>query len=114
MLMLSTTNACMRSNKRTELLKADREAPLGWVYLTIYQDSSFEFIYSGIRLDKDIYSGKVKIRNDSLLFTYNDSIPKAGKTAVFNNKYVGYIDGDYPEQLNISFSKLVYENTSGK
>ena len=93
---------------KSVLLKADREAPLGWVYLTIYQDSTFKFTSAGLR-DKTVFDGKVEIRNDSLFFAYTDSIPKAGKTAVYNDKVVGYIDGEYPERLNISLTKLTNE-----
>lgn len=63
-ILLLLTN-CNNSTSRTEkkpILKADREAPLGWVYLTIYQDSTFEFTLTGIRADKDVFKGKVEIR----------------------------------------------------
>ena len=96
------------SETKSILLKADRETPLGWVYLTIYQDSTFEFTSAGLR-SKTVFDGKVEIRNDSLFFTYTDSIPKAGKTAVYNDKVVGYIDGEYPERLNISLTELTNE-----
>lgn len=91
-----------KTDAKQVLLKAGREAPLGWVDLTIYRDSTFEFTLSGIRnSDKEVYSGVVEIRNDSLFFTYADSIPRAGKTAIYNNQLVGYIDGEYPERLTI-------------
>lgn len=111
-----TITSCDNSSRTAEkpiLLKADREAPLGWVYLTIYQDSTFEFTSTGIRTDKNIYKGKVEIHGDSLFFAYTDSIPNAGKTAVYNNKVVSYIDGTYSEQLNINSTKLTNENKSG-
>src|SRR5690554_5438178 len=107
-ILLLLTN-CNNSTSRTEkkpILKADREAPLGWVYLTIYQDSTFEFTLTGIRADKDVFKGKVEIRQDSLFFAYSDSIPRAGKTAIFNDKAVAYIDGEYIERLNISLTEL--------
>ena len=103
--LTSCNNSSVRTEK-TPILKADREAPLGWVYLTIYQDSTFEFKLTGIRGDGDIYKGKVQIDKDSLFFAYSDSIPRAGKTAVYNDKVVAYIDGEYPERVNISFTKL--------
>lgn len=105
-----TITNCTNSGTQVEnktLLKADREAPLGWVYLTIYQDSTFEFKLTGIRGVGDIYKGKVEIGKDSLFFSYDDSIPKAGKTAVYNDKVVAYIDGIYPERVNISMTKLI-------
>jgi hypothetical protein len=104
-----TITSCNNSSRTTEkpiLLKADREAPLGWVYLTIYQDSTFEFTLTGIRGVGDVYKGKVEIGKDSLFFAYSDSIPRAGKTAVYNDKVVAYIDGEYPERVNISMTKL--------
>jgi len=105
-ILTSCNNSTIRTEK-TPILKADREAPLGWVYLTIYQDSTFEFTLSGIRGVGDVYKGKVEIGKDSLFFTYSDSIPRAGKTAVYNDKVVAYIDGEYPERVNISMTKLM-------
>lgn len=104
-----TMTSCNNSNNTTEkptLIRADREAPLGWVYLTIYQDSTFEFTLTGMRGAGNIYKGTVEIGKDTLHFTYADSIPKAGKTAVYNDKVVAYIDGEYPERVNISNTKL--------
>lgn len=105
-LLLTSCNNSISRTEKTPILKADREAPLGWVYLTIYQDSTFEFTLTGIRADKDVFKGKVDIRNDSLFFAYSDSVPRAGKTAIFNDKAVAYIDGEYPERLNISLTEL--------
>ncbi len=104
-----TITGCNNSGRTAEkptLLKADREAPLGWVYLTIYQDSTFKFTLTGIRGVGNVYKGKVEIGKDSLFFAYSDSIPRAGKTAVYNDKVVAYIDGEYPERVNISMTKL--------
>lgn len=101
--------SCNNSSKTTEkpiLLRADREAPLGWVYLTIYQDSTFEFKLTGMRGEGNAYKGKVEIGKDTLHFTYLDSIPKAGKTAVYNDKVVSFIDGEYRERVSISMTKL--------
>ena len=95
-------------SKKEILLEAGREAQLGWVYLTIYKDSSFRFVYSGLRGDGDIYNGKVSIKKDSMFFNYSDSIPRAGTKAIYNNKRIAYIDGEYPESLSISESKLKY------
>ena len=57
-------------NKKV-LLAADRKAPLGWVYLDIYEDSTFEFILTGLR-DRAVYPGTVSLRHDTLLFKYSD------------------------------------------
>lgn len=99
-------NSSTNRTAKTPLLKADREAPLGWVYLTINRDSTFEFKLTGIRGDGNVYKGKVEIEKDSLFFAYSDSVPGAGKTAVYNEKVVAYINGEYPERLNISMTKL--------
>ncbi len=105
-LTIASCNNSSRTIEKPILLKADREAPLGWVYLTIYQDSTFEFTLTGIRGVGDAYKGKVEIGKDSLFFAYLDSIPRAGKTAIYNDKVVAYIDGEYPERVNISLTKL--------
>jgi hypothetical protein len=104
--------SCQRnSNKqieKKEILKAGREAPLGWVYLTIYEDSTFQFVLTGIRSnDKEIFSGKVRIVNDSLLFAYTDSIPKAGNTAIIKNKMVIFTNGEYSERLDIGLNEII-------
>lgn len=104
-----TMTSCNNSSKTTEkpiLLRAGREAPLGWVYLTIYQDSTFEFTLTGMRGVGSNYKGKVEIGRDALHFTFSDSIPKAGKTAIYNDQAVAYLDGEYPERVNISMTKL--------
>ena len=98
------------ASKKEILLKAGREAQLGWVYLTIYKDSTFQFAYTGLRGDYDIYNGKVSIKKDSMFFSYQDSIPRAGTKVIYNNKRIAYVDGEYPESLNISESKLNAEN----
>ena len=105
-LIITSCNNSSRTTEKPTLLKADREAPLGWIYLTIYQDSTFKFALTGIRGVGDVYKGKVEIGKDSLFFTYSDSIPRAGKTAIYNDKVVAYIDGEYPERVNISMTKL--------
>lgn len=55
-------------NEKKEVLLADREAPLGWVYLKMYDDKSFEFISQGMMRDKDIYMGNYELKNDTLYF----------------------------------------------
>ena len=106
---LLTITSCNNSSKTIEkpaILRADREAPLGWVYLTVYQDSTFEFKVTGMRGEGKAYKGKVEIGSDTLQFTYLDSIPKAGQTAIYNDKVVSFIDGEYNERVSISMTKL--------
>ena len=97
-----------RINEEGASLIAYRTAPLGAVSLVIYEDSTFEFALLGLtKKDTDVYKGKVEIRNDSLFFTYADIIPRAGKTAIFVENFVRYIDGEYPESLEIIFPKPI-------
>lgn len=93
-------------NVKKEVLLADREAPLGWVYLKMYDDKSFEFISQGMMRDKDMYTGNYKFENDTLYFEYADSIPKAGSKAVIEKGFVNYINGNYPESVQIKLNKL--------
>jgi len=48
----------------------------------------------------------VKITADTLFFSYTDSIPRAGKTAVYNLARVAYIDGQYPESMPIKLNEI--------
>lgn len=93
-------------NGKKEVLLAEREAPLGWVYLKIYDDKSFEFISQGMMRDRDIYTGNYKFENDTLYFKYNDSIPKAGSKAVIEKGFINYINGNHPESIEIKLNKL--------
>lgn len=87
-------------------LLADREAPLGWVYLRTYPDSSFEFILTGLR-DRTIYPGKYSVKADTIFFDYTDSIPKLNSTkAIYINNSIVYLDGTYGEVLGISKNDL--------
>ncbi|MET3536176.1 hypothetical protein [Chryseobacterium limigenitum] len=94
-------------NEKKAVLLADREAPLGWIYLKMYDDKSFEFISQGMMRDKDIYKGIYELKNDTLYFKYNDSIPRAGSKAVIKKGFVDYINGNYPESIEIKLNKLI-------
>jgi hypothetical protein len=100
-------SACENTSRggKQAILLADRKAPLGWMYLQIYEDSSFKFISKGIREETE-YSGRVEINGDTLHFTYQDSIPGAGTTAIVTDKSVSYIAGSYPESLKITLNKI--------
>jgi hypothetical protein len=102
-LILSLTfTACSSSNRKSQkkvIFSADREAPIGWSYLEIYEDSTFEFI--------DVeYHGTVSIRNDTFFFNYEESIPKAGKKAIIKGNYLLYIEGKYLEKLEIKQNEI--------
>ena len=95
-----------RQSEKQPILLASREAPLGWVYLKLYSDSSFEFISSGLR-DSDIYPGTFKINHDTIFFKYSDSIPKLQSfKAIIHKGYVNYIGGTYPESVQITLNKV--------
>ncbi|MBP1168080.1 MULTISPECIES: hypothetical protein [unclassified Chryseobacterium] len=96
---------CKKANKK-EVLLADREAPLGWIYLKMYDDNSFEFISHGMMRDNDVYSGSYSLKNDTLYFKYKDSIPTAGSKAVIEKGFVYYLNGDYHESVQIKLNKL--------
>ena len=98
--------SCKNKNAKETLLLADREAPLGWVYLRIYTDETFEFESRGLERRGDIYPGKIELSNDTISFHYKDSIPRAGSKAVINKGYVVYLNGDYYERLEIKKNEL--------
>lgn len=92
--------------ERKAILLADREAPLGWIYLKIYSNETFEFTSKGMRGDDEIYSGTYTFKNDTLYFKYKNSIPNAGSKAIIEKDFVNYVDGTYPESIQIKLNKL--------
>ena len=92
------------------ILLADREAPLGWIYLRIYEDSTFEFESRGLERRGNIYRGKIKLINDTIIFHYRDSIPEAGERAILTKNSVSYFAGSYHEsvieQIKVMESKI--------
>jgi hypothetical protein len=101
--------SCNRTEEKETLLLAGREAPLGWVYLRIYKDKTFEFESRGLERKGDIYSGTVELKNDTLYFKYSDSIPKAGNKAVLTKKSVSYFGGQYRESLELKKNEFKTE-----
>ncbi len=94
-----------RAEEKEPILLADREAPLGWTYLRIFQDSTFEFVVSG-PWSSTVYSGKAEIDKKQISFAYKDSIPRAGNVAIYDKNMVYYTHGSYPERLGIRLSKI--------
>lgn len=94
---------CNKNSEKIAILLADREAPIGWISLKIYEDKSFEFISKGIFLD-DVHTGIVKINHDTLYFKYHEEIPNLGKTAIINKKYIEFLDS--PELIEIKLNKI--------
>lgn len=106
LIFISILTSCNQKEEKDTLLLADREAPLGWVYLRIYKDKTFEFESRGLEREGDIYSGTMALKNDTIYFNYSGSIPKAGNKAILTDKFVSYFNGEYPEQLEIKKSEL--------
>lgn len=96
---LSTCTNSNRNAGKKPIFLADREAPVGWSYLEIYEDSSFEFI-------ADEYYGTVSIKNDTFHFNYEEMIPKVGKKAVIEGNYLIYVEGKYLEKLEIKLNQI--------
>jgi hypothetical protein len=104
-LLFSCGQSQREENKKDPILLADREAPIGWVYLRIYTDSTFEFESRGLRTST-IYKGRAKITTDTIFFMYNDSVPKAGDKAVYLENSIVYTNGKYRERVEIKLNKL--------
>ncbi len=101
-LWVFTLTSCINSNKnegKKPVFLADREAPIGWSYLEIFEDSTFEFIGNE-------FQGTVSIQNDTFLFKYNGEIPKAGNKAIIEGKHLIYINGKYLEKLEIKLNEM--------
>jgi len=107
--LIFTLTCCNRTEEKETLLLADREAPLGWVYLRIYKDKTFEFESRGLERKGDVYTGTVELKNDTLYFNHSGLIPKAGNKAILTEKSVSYFDGEYPESLEIKKNELKME-----
>ena len=79
--LLSSCNNQKTRDKENPILVAQREAPIGWIWLNLYPDSTFEYITGGAR-NKRVYSGNFKINADTIFFDYKDSIPLVGSQAL--------------------------------
>ncbi|MCW3169510.1 hypothetical protein OMO38_13355 [Chryseobacterium sp. 09-1422] len=103
-LILLLTISCKEEKK--DVLLADREAPLGWIYLKMYDDFTFDFISRGVLRDENIYSGSYYIKSDTVYFKYKDSIPQAGSMAVIKDGFVIYLNGKYHESVEIKLNNI--------
>ncbi len=106
LISILTFVSCNQKEQKKTILLADREAPLGWVYLRVYKDKTFEFESRGLERKGEIYFGIMELKNDTLYFKYSDSIPKAGNKAILTKRFVSYFNGDYPERLEVKKSEL--------
>ena len=97
--------SCFSDPDKDVLIRAQREAPLGMVKLTIYEDRSFLFEFTGLRSQQTtVFKGQVEYSQDSLFFNYADSIPRAGKVAIMDDKSIRFVAGNYPESLSIVYT----------
>lgn len=92
--------SCKRDKSKNAILMAEREAPIGWNYLRIYKDSTFEFEYRSFRNSKS-HEGTVRLINDTLYFNYFDSVPAFGNKAVIKRNNLIYMNGNYNERLEV-------------
>tara|TARA_R110001583_G_scaffold194249_1_gene364763 strand:+ start:1631 stop:1975 length:345 start_codon:yes stop_codon:yes gene_type:complete len=92
--------SCKKDFAKNAMLMADREAPIGWNYLRIYKDSTFQFEYRSFPKSR-FHEGIIKIINDTLNFEYFDSIPAFGNKAIIDRKYLIYTNGKYKEKLEV-------------
>lgn len=108
--LLVTLSACNQPQKvaeaRTALLLADREAPLGWVYLRLFDDQHFEFESAGLRKGV-VFPGTYQLRGDTLFLNYTDSVPAAGSMAIIAKGSVAFLNGTYPERVKIKHNQLI-------
>ena len=109
LILILSLASCIKKEQKEIILLADREAPLGWIYLRVYEDKTFEFESRGLERRGDIYSGVVELKNDTLYFQYLDSIPKAGNMAILTKRFVSYFNGEYPERLEVKKSEFKME-----
>ena len=110
LLLVLICESCKQpAEKKITILSADREAPLGWVYLRVYKDKTFEFESRGLERKGDIYAGLIELKNDTIYFHYSDSIPKVGNKAILTKNVVSYFNGEYPERLEIKKNELKIE-----
>ncbi|RIJ47129.1 hypothetical protein D1614_15320 [Maribellus luteus] len=103
--LLSSCNNQKTSDKENPILVAQREAPIGWIWLNLYPDSTFEYISGGVR-NKRIYTGNFKMNADTILFDYKDSIPFIGSKALISNIHINYLNGKQNERLEIILNDL--------
>jgi hypothetical protein len=114
LLLIVSCSTKNKEEKKELLLLANREAPLGWLHLRVYNDSTFEFESSGLRTST-IYKGKALIDKYQIQFNFFDSVPKAGSLAIYDKHTVYFTNGLYPERLGVTLTKLdssVYDSFS--
>lgn len=97
--------SCKKDVTENAILLAEREATVGWNYLRIYKDSTFEFEYRSFP-SSNFHRGKFSIIKDTLTFHYSDSIPSFGDKAIIARNQLVYINGQYKEILEILLDSI--------
>jgi hypothetical protein len=98
-------SACSSTPKKTPILLANREAPLGWAYLRVFKDSTFVLENRSL-IGKDVYSGSVEFKNDSLFLITKNPIPRFGNTVVIKRKKAIFIGFKSAAGLDITLNEL--------
>ena len=100
----SPKNSEMTEKKET-ILHAGREAPLGYLTLELYADSTFSVTNAGLRT-ADVYNGTFRLHYDTLKLMYNDSLPRAvGQQLLIEQNNLKDLDIIYGG-LGINHSKI--------
>lgn len=108
LLVIGFLNSCNNKKTRDEenpILVAQREAPIGWIWLNLYPDSTFEYLSGGKR-EKTRYTGNFRIQSDTIIFNYKDSIPLVGSKAVLSHSDLLYLHGQNKEKLNVVINEI--------
>jgi lipopolysaccharide export system protein LptA len=74
--------------------------------LRIFENKRFEFESRGLERQGELFSGTIELKADTIIFNYKDSIPKAGTKAIIGNGRILFIDGAYPESVEIKLNEL--------
>lgn len=101
--------SCKKNNpinkNKTLLLTATSDASIGGLFLNIYNDSSFDFTAQSL-LHTNTFFGKIKVKNDTIYFGYNNDIPDIGTKAILTPNTIAFVEGAHPESLLIRFNQL--------
>lgn len=83
------------------VLLADMQSPMGWNYLRIYKDLTFQFESKKL-LKSTFYEGSVYIEGNVLYFNYKDTVPSFGDMATIDGVFITFDNGLSNEILEIS------------
>ena len=114
MLCIATISVCCTNNstshKPSVVLHASREAPIGWLNLTLFDDSTFVANSLGARGDGE-YSGTYLRQYDTVFLYYTSKEPQAfGRQLLINRGRVDFIDISQTlsiDSLTLNFASLM-------